>query len=62
MEYTLSGEGYHRELIASLWGEGEGGEEDAQHWKGEREAVLVINVTSDLYVDLDQVREREILA
>ena len=49
MEYGLEGEGYHRDLVVTLnWqqgGEGDGGID----W------IIALNVTSQFYIDLDQV-------
>ena len=45
--YVLEGEGYHRELVASIAREGEG--------EGATDCVTIINVTSNFYIDLDQV-------
>ena len=49
VEYMLSGQGYHRTLRASLWRDGE------DSLSNEAAYVMGINVTSEIYVDLDQV-------
>ena len=43
--YVLEGEGYHRELVAIIAREG----------GGMTDCVIIINVTSNFYIDLDQV-------
>ena len=48
VEYTLRGQGYHRTLSASLWRDGEDSSNEEVY-------VMGINVTSEIYVDLDQV-------
>ena len=48
VEYGLVGEGYHRELVATLRREGREGE-------GAKDYIIAINVTSNFYIDLDQV-------
>ena len=48
MEYGLEGEGYHRDLVVTLRSLERGGE-------GETDWIVVVNVTSQFYIDLDQV-------
>ena len=51
VKYALTGEGYHKELLATLW-------RDAEDEKTTTEAsyfVMIVNVTSSIYIDIDQV-------
>ena len=47
--YSLIGQGYHRALEARLWRE----KGDSISWNDE--FLIVLNVTSSIYIDLDQV-------
>ena len=49
--YGLEGEGYHRELVVSVHTE-------ERHGGKETECLIVVNVTSNFYIDLDQVDTR----
>ena len=49
VEYALSGQGYHRTLKATLRSDGE------YSVSNEAAYLIYINVTSDIYLDLDQV-------
>ena len=49
VDYTISGQGYHRTLRASLWRDGEDSSSN------EAAYVMGINITSEIYIDLDQV-------
>ena len=48
VEYSLAGQGHHRTLKATL----QRGVEDGS--RNEAALVIVINVTSNIYIDLDQ--------
>lgn len=60
VEYSLTGQGYHRTLLASMRIEEK---EKREEGEGECEGgvrqdetfIIVVNVTSNMYVDLDQV-------
>ncbi|CAI8054277.1 hypothetical protein GBAR_LOCUS29643 [Geodia barretti] len=48
VEYGLEGEGYHRDLVVTLKRQGRGRGTD---W------IVVVNVTSQFYIDLDQISQ-----
>ena len=67
VEYSLTGQGYHRALLASIWREEEEEEEEEEGEEEEGEVrcergvrqdetfIIAVNVTSNMYIDLDQV-------
>ncbi len=59
VEYSLTGQGYHRILLASIWREEEEEEEGEVRCEGgvrqDETFIIAVNVTSNMYIDLDQV-------
>lgn len=52
VEYTLTGDGYHRELIATLWRDDDGVSPSTNEAV---DYIMVVNITSTFFIDLDQV-------
>jgi len=59
VEYSLTGQGYHRTLLASIWREEEEEGKGEVRCEGgvrqEETFIIAVNVTSSMYIDLDQV-------
>lgn len=51
VQYVLAGQGYHRTLRATLWRNTENNSANGY----DMAYVMAINITSNFYIDLDQV-------